>query len=196
MSESRDNGTLENFRLTETIHSKGINCRYLGLVRRALEDPDFRTIVLIDILARCIKNNLRLKLRLRMKILKKPLEEPYRRLVIKYMNLCFGNSAASNTYWNDSLKSDIKRNFILALTKEEEATEYSLKRSGPDTNFLRLLLGRLEKMMGIRFASRIKTNPHIFLSDQPFNETDLETLPLRVKHMNIVNTAEGTRYIM
>ena len=31
MSESRQQGILESFRLTETIHSRGINCRYLGI---------------------------------------------------------------------------------------------------------------------------------------------------------------------
>ena len=50
----------------------------LGLIRKYVEDYDFKTIILIEILARVIKNNLRLKLRLKMQMLKKPLEEPYR----------------------------------------------------------------------------------------------------------------------
>jgi hypothetical protein len=144
MKESRGQGMLESFRLTETIHSRGVNCRYLGLIRRHIEEQEFRLIILIEILARVIKNNLRLKLRLKMQSLKRPLEEPYRRLVIKYLNLIFGDSAASEAYWNDHLKLDMKRNFIMSLTQEECDPSYSLKykdKNGkPDANFLELLL--------------------------------------------------------
>jgi len=196
MIEAEENSRLDSFRLTETIHSKGINCRYLGLIRRHLENEKFKTIILIDIVSRVIKNNLRLKLRLKMKRLRKPLEEPYRRLVIKYINLVFGNSVTSEKYWTEHLKQDIKRNFIMALTNEELETTYSLKskvNGEVDINFMKILLGRLEKMTGMRFSTRTR-NPQIFLLEQPFNETDLETLPLRVKHMNIVNFAEGFFY--
>src|SRR5690242_11072863 len=82
------------------------------MMRQFLISKEAKARVLIEILARCIKNNLRLRLRVKMKLLKKALEEPYRRLVINYMNCVFGNTEASETYWNKDLKDDIKRNFI------------------------------------------------------------------------------------
>jgi hypothetical protein len=82
-------------------------------VRRRVKMAEFRYVMLIEIVARVLKNNIRLRLRERMKKLKKPLEEPYRRLVINYMNLVFGNSENSEKYWNLCIKDDIQRNFIL-----------------------------------------------------------------------------------
>jgi hypothetical protein len=82
----------------------------------------------------------------------------------------------------------------MALSKEELDPSYSLKlkvNGSPDTNFLKLLLSRLEKMTGMKFATK---NLKIFLMEQPFTETDLETLPLKVKHMNIIHSAEGFFY--
>src|SRR5689334_4931752 len=49
-----------------------------GLVRKHMEDPEFKAILLVEIIARVIKNNIHLKLRTKMQKLKKPLEEPYR----------------------------------------------------------------------------------------------------------------------
>ena len=49
-------------------------------------------------------------------------------------------------------------------------------------------------MTGMRFSYRIRSNIKLYMSALPFNETDLETLPLKVKHMNIVNIAEGFFY--
>ena len=72
---------LSEFRLTETIHSYGINCRHMGILRNYVND-EFKRIILIEIVARAIKNNLRFKLREKMKRLRLPLEEPYRRYVL------------------------------------------------------------------------------------------------------------------
>ena len=63
-------------------------------------------------IARCIKNNLRWKLREKMKLIALPLEEPYRRLVIDYFNLVFGNTRISEEYWNQWLKKDLEVNFV------------------------------------------------------------------------------------
>lgn len=197
MEEASQKGNLDNFRLTETLHSKGINCRYLGIIRQHLACKEAKTRVLIEILARVIKNNLRLKLRIKMKQLKKALEEPYRRLVINYMNLVFSNTEVSDRYWNTDLKDDIKRNFIRvkpksnkilifmnfsklnqALSKLELSSEWPLKPKVdgvPDKRFLLLLLKRLEKMLGMKFHARVK-NPSIFLTEQPFNDTGLKKI--------------------
>lgn len=148
-----------------------------------------------------------------MQKLKKPLEEPYRsfwcfcelihhfrRLLINYLNLVFGSSEASDRYWNVKLKDDIRRNFIKvqkeeylwvsspsvqALTKEESSSTYMLKpRIGKqlDLNFLSLVFMRLQKLVGMKLDPRCG-NPLIFNSEAPFYDTDLETLPIRVKHM-------------
>ena len=66
---------------------RGINCRYLGLVRHHIPQEffEFKSIILIEILARVLKNNLKLKLRTKMRNLKQPLEEPYRILGLFFL---------------------------------------------------------------------------------------------------------------
>jgi len=73
-----------------------------------MKDQEFRKLMLLEIVARCIKNNLRWKLREKMKQIALPLEEPYRRLVIDYLNLVFGNTKNSDEYWDKWVKKMFK----------------------------------------------------------------------------------------
>eukprot|EP01118_Nematostelium_gracile_P006177 TRINITY_DN1987_c0_g1_i1.p1 TRINITY_DN1987_c0_g1~~TRINITY_DN1987_c0_g1_i1.p1 ORF type:complete len:887 (+),score=181.40 TRINITY_DN1987_c0_g1_i1:68-2728(+) len=193
MEEARQQGILEDFRLTEAIHRNGINCRYLGLVRKHTKDIEFKSIILVEIIARVFKNNLKQKLRNKMKILRKPVEEPYRRLVVNYLNLIFGNTVESDQYWNFNLKVDCQKSFLLSLKPKEADSNHIFKPrvfGEIDTNFMQTLLMRIQKLTGIGFSNRIN-NPAIFNLEKPFFDTDLEVMPLRIKHMNVVNFAEG-----
>ncbi len=60
---------METFRVAEALHRRGINIRYLGLLRKHTNNSDVRTFLLIEIFARVIKNLLRLLLREKMKVL-------------------------------------------------------------------------------------------------------------------------------
>jgi len=111
------------FRLTEAVHSHGINVRYLGLVFSSLSSlPNIkyrdacRALVFIEMLARVIKNDLRQRLRDRMKKVKKPLEEPYRRLVIDFLNVVIGSSPESINYWDNELLDGIQAKVYLSLS--------------------------------------------------------------------------------
>jgi hypothetical protein len=100
-------GCTSSFRVTERIHSKGINVRWIGAVYLSLCNLsttastsssgtsqatmiNCRSLLLVEMFARAIKNDLRRRLRTRMKKKRMPLEEPYRKLVIDYLNLVFG----------------------------------------------------------------------------------------------------------
>jgi hypothetical protein len=122
MKETRLEKPLEKFRLTEAMHAMGINCRYAGIVRKHIKDPECRKFILAEVVARAIKNNLRWRLREQHQLLKLPLEEPYLRLVIDYLNLVFGNTPKSDEYWDTFLKKDIMHNFEAVLTHEEETS--------------------------------------------------------------------------
>jgi len=125
--------------------------------------------------------------------------ELMRRLVIDYLNLVFGNHNLSDKYWNGWLKKDLIVNFTDALTPEEEAEEFDLKPRKRfvntlivDQDFMAFLFDRVRKMMNMRFSSRLFN----FNLQQPFDDTDLESIGERVKHMNIVAHAEGFFYHM
>jgi hypothetical protein len=55
--------SLNKFRLTELLHSNGINVRYLGLVAKHCEVYDYQTLLLAEMAARVVKNDLRSRLR-------------------------------------------------------------------------------------------------------------------------------------
>eukprot|EP01114_Cavostelium_apophysatum_P005961 TRINITY_DN1714_c0_g1_i2.p1 TRINITY_DN1714_c0_g1~~TRINITY_DN1714_c0_g1_i2.p1 ORF type:complete len:511 (-),score=123.93 TRINITY_DN1714_c0_g1_i2:421-1953(-) len=197
---SLQEGRGDSFRLTEAIHRVGINCRYLGLVRSHVpkSEKDCRYLILVEILARCIKNNMRLKLREKVKHLKKPLEEPYRRVVINYLNLVFGNCEDSDRYWNTHLKDDVKRNFCETLDGEEDSPTFPFKPrldGQLDSNFLSVLLNRVAVITGTKFSTRVQ-NPDIFFHSSPFNNTDLLELPMKVKFSGIVHFSEGFYFHM
>lgn len=133
MREAKISKPLSKFRLTEALHSVGVNCRYAGMMRKHISDEECRTFILAEVVARAIKNNLRWRLREQHQILKLPLEEPYLRLVIDYLNLVFGNTPKSDEYWDAFLKKDVANNFEGTFTEEEESPTWHLKRRLPET---------------------------------------------------------------
>lgn len=149
-----------------------------------------------------IKNLLRLQLREKMKQLKFPLEEPYRRLVIEYLNIVFGESEGSDEHWNTVLKENAKKFYVCCLTKEELSNEFHTKSiltsfSSPEMDGKYLLFHRIKTMTGLKFSSQVlkelRENPNCWAprGEKPFDESDLEEVGLRVKHMNIINHAQG-----
>ena len=59
-------------------------------------------------LARAIKNELSKMLRRKMKELKLPLEVPYRKLVIEFLNVVFGSGQDTHQWWNTTLPPLLK----------------------------------------------------------------------------------------
>eukprot|EP01130_Rhizamoeba_saxonica_P016324 TRINITY_DN7530_c0_g1_i1.p1 TRINITY_DN7530_c0_g1~~TRINITY_DN7530_c0_g1_i1.p1 ORF type:complete len:885 (-),score=187.58 TRINITY_DN7530_c0_g1_i1:58-2367(-) len=195
MQDAKVLGDLYRFRITEAVHSYGINCRHLGFVRKHVTNWEFKKIVLIEIIARAIKNNLRFRLREKVKQLKLPLEEPYIRLVADYLNMVFGNTKQSDDYWDIHLKQDIMFNWEDVLNEEEQQETFHLKLRNEDgeldNGFLEAVLERVRRMMGMTLSTLRNTD---FNLDTPFDDTDIENIGLRVKHMNIISHAQGYFY--
>jgi hypothetical protein len=166
---------MQTFRVSESLHRRGINIRYLGLLRRHTIALDVRTFLLIEIFARVIKNLLKLLLREKMKSLRLPLEEPYRKLVVDYLNLLFGESEKrfvlfvfsgpffficsffSDVYWNTVIRKNVMLNFYDALTPEESAPAFYLKPtlsnfSSADCDGKYLLFMRIAAMSGLEMS--------------------------------------------
>lgn len=75
-------------RLTEMLHSNGINCRHLGRVRREVpcECEEVRNLLLNEMVARTLTTVLRQLLRLEMMKMKIASQEPYKQLVLDFLN--------------------------------------------------------------------------------------------------------------
>lgn len=88
----KNGGGVESFRLTEALHARGINIRWIGAVYLAVNNAtqssdmknDLKTLLLQEMYARVIKNDLRKRLRTRMKKKKLPLEVFFSFLIFLY----------------------------------------------------------------------------------------------------------------
>eukprot|EP01087_Luapelamoeba_hula_P012489 TRINITY_DN3487_c0_g1_i6.p1 TRINITY_DN3487_c0_g1~~TRINITY_DN3487_c0_g1_i6.p1 ORF type:complete len:703 (-),score=108.99 TRINITY_DN3487_c0_g1_i6:22-2130(-) len=192
----------EQFNLTEALHSRGINIRYLGILRHHMTDKDCKTLIFVEMCARVVKNNLRLRLRERMRKLGMPLDEPYRRIIIDFLNLLLGHNDQSEEYWAKNLKTSLIRKFELSLTEEEARPNFPLKCildyfSDNSMDGKLLLFNRIQKICGLKFSQRINeefsTHINFWVSrgEQPLDDTDLDELGVRVKHMNIITYAQA-----
>ena len=198
---------METFRSSEALHRRGINIRYLGLLRKHTHNSDVRTFLLIEIFARVAKNLLRYLLREKMKSLRLPLEEPYRKLIIDYLNLLFGDSDRSDVYWNTVIRKNVQAHFHDALSAEECQEEFFLKPtltyfSGESTDGKYLLLMRIAAMSGLQLSAALlndlqeRPNAWAPRGNEPFDDVDLVSINARTKHMGIINQTIGWNYLM
>jgi Clustered mitochondria/Translation initiation factor eIF3 subunit 135 len=90
--EARRNAALDQLDLTQLMHGAGINMRYTGIVLRHTppEAVTARTLLIVEVLARVFKNELRRRLSDLNRRLAIVLMAPYRQLVVDFFNLIFG----------------------------------------------------------------------------------------------------------
>jgi hypothetical protein len=100
-----------------------VNLRYMGFVLHRLEVGQFSEaavdcylLVLVEAIARVLKNLLRAELRTLMFSLKVPLVAPYRQLVVSYLNRVFGDhpSFESAAFWSDVVAKELRDKFSFA----------------------------------------------------------------------------------
>eukprot|EP01103_Thecamoeba_quadrilineata_P002468 TRINITY_DN12422_c0_g1_i1.p1 TRINITY_DN12422_c0_g1~~TRINITY_DN12422_c0_g1_i1.p1 ORF type:complete len:1100 (+),score=240.39 TRINITY_DN12422_c0_g1_i1:58-3357(+) len=179
----------------------------------ANRQQDCFRIILLEMFARVIKNHIRAHQRTLMSQIKQPLDEPFRRLVVEDLNLVFGCSSKSSSYWQDLLLKDvadhfhIQQSFLINVLKkmckagQEGGVPGNTKDVvlGFDHCFKTdlparlLLLQRLQRSLGLRFSSVSPSSLFLSLPD-PFDSLDLEEPGERIKHMHLVSDAEG--YVM
>lgn len=180
--------------IKESMHKRGINLCFLGMIRQNLTNQKFKNLFLVEMIARVARHQINERLRAKMQELKIDLQQPYKVVVIHYMNSLFGSSEESTNIWKE-IKSDINRNYPSGLTEEENGVDYDLKRFLAQNSLLCVLFKKLTKYSGLKFTQyaeeEFSTNPESFDSTEPFDDTDLEELGERIKHMNIVAAAMG-----
>jgi len=151
-------------------------------------------LFLIEMLSRTVKHNVRRQMRQRLKELKVPLAAPFRQQLIEYLNLVFGNTAASNKYWNGELKHELLRNFPKALLPAEKAKSFNFRHVLGGHGLCQLFASVLS-ITSLRFRDKcvrnFSSNPQAWSFAVPFDTTDLEEMTASVKHMNIMALAEG-----
>lgn len=106
--------------------------RYIGVFLRYVTLKDFRVFLLLETLARTLKNALRSKLRETQKCVRVIVSVPYRQAIIDFFNLVFGHPKhMSSAQWWRSVVAEIHRKFHvdsflpspLELERERSQTE-------------------------------------------------------------------------
>jgi hypothetical protein len=142
-------------------------------------------------------------------------ERPYIEVVVKSLNLIFGDHTASEEYWQGTLKPLLEEQFLSTLTLEEQAMT-SLKhyirefpcynyymvdvktgRHQPDTirsNGLCLLFSEVVDLLGLTFNKSYKqfaTNADLFSYEQPFDVMDVVTINEKIKTIHVLAHSQG-----
>ncbi|MDP2437086.1 MAG: hypothetical protein Q8P67_15165, partial [archaeon] len=119
---------VETVNCSEILRRSGVNLRLMGHVLRLSDQPVVRMLILVEVVARVLKNELRHLLRRKMQAVKLTLVEPYRDLVVGFLNHVFYNvqsrSASSVHYWDHILVAECRRAFHVqsfALSDQDEA---------------------------------------------------------------------------
>eukprot|EP01119_Soliformovum_irregulare_P025748 TRINITY_DN9620_c0_g1_i3.p1 TRINITY_DN9620_c0_g1~~TRINITY_DN9620_c0_g1_i3.p1 ORF type:complete len:666 (+),score=209.19 TRINITY_DN9620_c0_g1_i3:3-2000(+) len=115
----------EAVKLVLSIHRKGINVRYLGKIRGCCSYEPVKCLVLTEIIARVVKNQMRAGMR----ALKISEMRKYAELSLSYLNLVFGISEKSEIYWKSFLKECLEKRFSETLSTCELKNDFDLRRS-------------------------------------------------------------------
>lgn len=163
------------------MHRKGLNIRYLGLIRSATKMPELKYVTFIEMTARLLKTNLRQRWRQLMQKEPSAEEESFKEVTAKYLNLVLGQNEKSSLYWQFELKPQLCAKFkgalsgtdltiegtnmwvrnilsivvslISNLTFESLSPQINKRRDG---NLLRLVFFRTCELCGIKVSPPIK----------------------------------------
>ena len=176
-----------------------------------LQTQYWSSIVLIEMIARVIKDITNELLRLNMKTCHTG-DGPHKRIILHELNSAFGNLSSSNFYWKVKIMDNLIRKFPLSK-KEEFSNAYSeFSHSSIRDHVFNiqinyengkyLLLKRISKLLGIHFRSNIwnlfqlNSSSTTIQFRNPFLETDIKQLKESIKYVHIINHSNGFVYKM
>ena len=190
-------GDFTSFRLTEYLHSFGINVRYLGQVLLHMPNKTngaYRTFLIVEMVARVAKNMVRTLLRGAMKCIEVPIDEPYRKEVIQTLNRIFGKPNDYKQCWQKIRQGVLQKFGIFNLQLLNFPADLRAHIFGQheekNVDFPFLLFTRIQQMMGFKFTATLidflSKHHAIYEYARVFDETDLEDLGERVKHLGFI----------
>ncbi|KAL6062793.1 Clu domain-containing protein [Balamuthia mandrillaris] len=120
-------------KLSFELHKRGINMRYLGLLRSLVSRRESKHLLLIEMIARCSKTELRAALRLQLHHQSNGLgrSQEAHGVIADHLNLLFGDSPASAQYWDQVLLPMLTKKYVGGVEeleqKDEKKNQLSLK---------------------------------------------------------------------
>ena len=172
--------------LSNLLHRSGINVRFLGRVRRASSAASFRSILMVEMMARTVKHHIWAGFRTLQSLQALPSEEPHRALLIDNLNLLLDSGPDGANYWW-KVKSDLQNYFgRQSLEIWEASSNYDLRRHCKFS----VLIERVCALTGICLTSDAV---EALEADQlgSFVGADIERIDARVKSMNVVEISSA-----
>ena len=180
--------------LSVKLHSVGINLRFIGQLRKLVSSPYWRLIFLKQMVTRRLKSFYLIV----MQQTKESSSLTHVRSLLNYFNLVFGNSAASNEFWDTLLLPSLTNYFgPLDDAPERDFKKFSLSvendrifgAAASGWSAFRFFVD-LSKRLALDWSdatiARFKRSPIDLIElSEPFGITDLDAkgLPLLVKHI-------------
>ncbi len=206
VAEAEEARDITSFSLSEALHRRGVNMRYLGLVHHELlrfsTDSRLQDLSLIEMCARVIKNKLRSRMRLVLKNLKDPSEAPFNDMAMEEYNTIFGQNVGTFDFWNDYVPNVLIENFSAAREDLPEDLDLYMRTLlfNKRTAGKWLLMMRVNAMTGIEIEpavmEQLQKEPKMFDRAEMLDYLDVIGLKERVKHLNIINHAKGEFYYL
>lgn len=173
-------------------HRNGINLRFMGQVRALLKNIPSKLgdILLNEMCARTISKIIDSVLRNEMKRLCVPAEDPYRRLILDFLNKSIIGD--HDKFWSkpDPFKTELMSRFPGCLSEQEQDESFDLREI---VNVV-LILERLQELSGIHFKQELfqelATSTDQHHPKLTFVDSDIE-LELLVKQIDIVESAKA-----
>ncbi|MDP2437575.1 MAG: hypothetical protein Q8P67_17670 [archaeon] len=163
--------------LVSTLHERGVNLKYMGLVRSRVTAASWRTLLLLEIVARTLKNEMRLMLR----ETHSQGEHVQKLTLLKTFRKLIGTHHASHSFW-EQLKPIFLRRFPNSLTIEELDPSFDLLQHisltdafvepGIPRAGLYGLVCRVQRICGLKFTRSSKTLIKTNLCDFDFTLAD------------------------
>ena len=180
----------------QSIHRSGINVRYIGLIRHHLigirsgYSNDWADMILIEMIARIAKWNLKLQLQKTSEenSFQLPIDIPYKECIVKFMNGMFGDAENSIEKWLQ-IERQIDSKFYVKFGHQNNISlrDYIFQSS----SHYEKLFDRFCAMNLIEFSTSLKENLLYFRPNSPFDLIHLNDLIPQVKQLHLINYCEG-----
>ena len=136
----------QQVRVVEILHQHGVNLRYLGRIINTYRSQKLlvamygrggvervTNMLLVEAVARVIKNQMNAKMREIGREVREPVEVIYRERSVSLLNLVFGESEASRRWWVGVLTEDLLDHFsvgrYIVVSSDKNGEEYSSIRN-------------------------------------------------------------------
>eukprot|EP01132_Coremiostelium_polycephalum_P005864 gene5864-7293_t len=191
---------ITDIELPKFLHGEGINVRHLGQIRYHSKVEFVREYLLIDAYTRSLKSLARELLRREMKKTHLPSDYPYKLIILKFLNLIFGEfKDSTEKFWDDILipKMEKKfRNIFMSSSIDENGEPISKRMDDPryiikDRGCIFRLLIRFTNSIGLVIRDVAMDEFRVAPFNFVFVDPDIIELKTMITRLNIIDYADG-----